>query len=219
VRAADVRRHDLVLDLGAGAGALTAPLSATGARVVAIEREPRLVPRLERRFASFPNVTVIEGDVLVTPLPRRSYRVVANIPFAITTALLGRMLDEPAPALRRADVIVQWEPARRVASSRPAHPRVLWWALSYELVVTRRLGRNCFGPAPRVDAAVLTARRRARELAPSPRERRALLALVTSCLEDSHAPVAAALRRAFSARQAARALRDGASRATRRSAL
>jgi 23S rRNA (adenine-N6)-dimethyltransferase len=96
VRSARVGPGDLVVDLGAGTGAVTAPLAATGARVLAVERDPAFVRRLARRFADRPAVRVVHADVRSVPLPRRPYAVVANLPFAVTTDLLRRLLA-PAP--------------------------------------------------------------------------------------------------------------------------
>jgi SAM-dependent methyltransferase len=94
VRSAGVGPDDLVLDLGAGPGALTLALARTGARVIAVERDPRLARRLERRTAGDAAVRVVEGDLRAVPLPHRPFRVVANIPFATGTDLLRRLLDE-----------------------------------------------------------------------------------------------------------------------------
>ncbi len=88
-----------MLDLGAGYGALTVPLARTGARIVAIELDPRLARTLARRFESQPLVTTVQADLRTVPLPRRPFRVVASPPFSLTTLLLRRLLDDPAPHL------------------------------------------------------------------------------------------------------------------------
>src|SRR5262249_30378923 len=107
---------DLVLDIGAGNGLISAALAHRGAVVQAIERDPALAARLRAKFATWPSVTVVEADVLAMPLPAEPFRVVANIPFGITTQILRRLLDEDG--LARADMIVQAEVARKRGTRR-----------------------------------------------------------------------------------------------------
>ena len=195
-----------MLDLGAGAGALTAPLVTAGAHVVAVERNSALAGRLRRRFSGA-SVTVLEDDVLDVPLPRRAYRVVASIPFSITTPLLGRLLDPPATCLDRAALIVEWGAGRRFCTVRPADPRILWWSARYELRIAGRIGAQSFSPAPRVNAAVLVAALRGSPLVP--RDEQAPFArLLAVAFETRRAPVAEALTPVFSRRQARRLVRD-----------
>jgi len=143
-----------VLDLGAGTGVLTRALARAGARVVAVELDPELASVLRARF---PNV--IEDDMLRVPLPREPFRVVANLPFDCTTAVLRRLLDARVP-LRSADVIVQWEAAAKRAAVWPSTRLGVEWGAWFELSVTRRLPRCCFAPPPSVDCAVLRIARR-----------------------------------------------------------
>ena len=157
VVAAGVRPGELVLDLGAGHGALTAELAGAGARVIAVELDRRAVARLHARFATHPAVTVVHGDLLRVPLPRRPYRVVANLPFATTSAALRRLLD-PRGGLARADLILQrgaavaWatEPRRRAPAARHA----------FDLRLGATIRGRRFVPPALVDAAILVATRR-----------------------------------------------------------
>ena len=98
----------LVLDLGAGAGALTRALADAGARVRAVELEPAAVRQLEARFGADPRVEVVAGDATVLQLPRESFAVVANLPFAAGTAILRRLLSDPSVPLVQLDAIVEW---------------------------------------------------------------------------------------------------------------
>ena len=162
VRAAGLRAGDLVMDFGAGTGALTGPLAGTGARVLAVERDAAFVRRLERRFADRPSVRVVHGDVRSVPLPRRSYSVVASIPFAVSTVLLRRLLG-PARGggpggFRGADLIVEWGLAARVAAGVPRDAEAAWWSARYDLDLRSRVAAGCFSPAPAVDAAHLSIR-------------------------------------------------------------
>ena len=104
IAAADVGPGDLVLDVGAGTGAITAQLLRRGASVVAIELHPRRLHELRERFAGRP-VTVVRADASDLRLPRRPFKVVANPPFATTTALLRR-LTGPSSRLDRASLIL-----------------------------------------------------------------------------------------------------------------
>ena len=105
--------------------------------MVAVERDARLASRLRGRFAHA-NVTVLEADLLDFPLPKRPYRVVASIPFGITTPLLGRLLDSPRSPLQRAVLVVQWGAAKGFSHGRPGDPRILWWTSRFELRIARR---------------------------------------------------------------------------------
>ena len=115
VRDAKVEPGDLVVELGAGAGILTAQLARRARGVQAVELDPVWAERLRRRFAGSERVDVIEADLVRVPLPAEPFRVVANLPFGETSRLLRRLLDDPATALARADLILQWEVARKRA--------------------------------------------------------------------------------------------------------
>jgi len=91
VSLSQVGPRDVVYDLGAGSGVLTAALARQSSRVIAIERDPALVRRLRRRFHDVPNVVVREGDILACRLPRSEYVIVANPPFDITADSTGRV--------------------------------------------------------------------------------------------------------------------------------
>jgi 23S rRNA (adenine-N6)-dimethyltransferase len=182
------RGGDLVLELGAGPGVLTAALAGTGARIVAVERDAAFAARLRRRFAQRP-VTVVEDDLRRVRLPRRPFAVVANLPFAVGTAALRRLLGGRDVPLRGADLLVEWGFARRLTRPVPRDAETAWWAARYELRIARRVPATAFSPAPRVAAAHLVIR--PREL-----DRRALpvlRALLTDAYRRPAAPLTAVL--------------------------
>src|SRR5215472_9581166 len=143
-----------------------------------------------------PGVTVVEGDALTTPLPREPFQVVANIPFGITTKILRRLLGDPSGMLRRADVIVQAEVARKRGT--PGRGTLLnaCWEPWFEFGVGQRIPRAAFRPQPRVDAAVLIVRRR-RDPLLDPAVQREYTDFVTRAFTDSHPTVASALSQAI----------------------
>ena len=176
VRGCGARDGRLVLDLGAGGGAITTALAATGARVIAVEHDPRLAARLQRRFDADPRVRVVHADLRTVPLPRRDFLVVASPPFALTTALCRRLLGDPAVPLAGAELILQQGAARWLASPRPRDAETAWWAARYELRLARTVSPDSFVPPPGVDAARLTIRPRAITRHPAAQHRlRALL--------------------------------------------
>ena len=165
VRAAGIGPGSLVLDLGAGRGAITLALAAAGARVVAIERDPRLAASLRRRVSGSSGgagrlpVTVVEADLRTVPLPRREFEVVANVPFSLTTALLRRLLTGPAVRLAGAELIIAWGAARWLTAV-PRDAETAWWAARYQLRLASRVPAASFCPPPGTDAAQLSVRPR-----------------------------------------------------------
>jgi 23S rRNA (adenine-N6)-dimethyltransferase len=153
---AAVRPGELVLDIGAGHGPLTAELVERGARVIAVELHPARVRHLHERFAGRP-VTVVQADALSIRLPRHPFRVVASPPYTITSPLL-RLLLAPSSRLTAADLVLQRAAVRRYTSGRAAESG--HWRRQWRLQVGRSLPRRAFRPSPRVDSAVLVVRRR-----------------------------------------------------------
>jgi 23S rRNA (adenine-N6)-dimethyltransferase len=160
VEQAGVGTGDLVVEIGAGTGLLTEALARRAGRVVAVECDPRLAERARARVAGVGNVRVLTGDALALPLPRRPFRVVANLPFGSTSAILRRLLGDPRIPLERADLVLQEQAARRYAVRRSGNPETVVWGAWYDLAAGRRLGPGCFRPPPRVGAVVLVVRRR-----------------------------------------------------------
>lgn len=166
VRDAGVSCDDLVVDLGAGTGRLTAELASAARRVVAVELDPQLTARLRGRW---PNVDVVHGDARTVELPREPFSVVANLPFHGTNEILRHLLDDPRVPLVRADLVVEWGVAAKRALPWPSTVNGVVWGAWYTTRVARRLARQAFEPPPNADAAVLVFERRAEPLVPTRR--------------------------------------------------
>jgi 23S rRNA (adenine-N6)-dimethyltransferase len=147
VAGSPVTRRDVVLDLGAGLGALTRPLAATGARVIAVELHPARAAALRREHADS-RVAVVELDLREFTFPGRPFRVVANPPYAGVNALVRRLLADRH--LLSADLVVA-EGAARGLLRQSAHVRL-----------GDRVPRHAFVNPPPVAARVLQIRRTGR---------------------------------------------------------
>jgi 23S rRNA (adenine-N6)-dimethyltransferase len=165
---AGVQPDELVVEIGPGAGALTLALARRGADVLAVELDPVWAERLRPRARECApgRVRVVHGDFLRFSLPRSPFRVFGSLPFGDTTAILRRLLDDPAQPLARADLILQWEVARKRSAEPPATLLSASWTPWWTFQLGRRIRASDFSPVPRVDAALLTVRRRQPPLLP-----------------------------------------------------
>jgi len=166
VEAAELTPEDIVLEIGPGLGALTRLLAERAGRVIAVELDQRLVEVLRQTAttkADLPNVEIIHGDILeMTPadLVRQhradlQYKVVANLPYYITSAILRHLLTaEVRPKL--IVVTVQLEVARRIIAD-PGDMSLL--AVSVQFYgrprIVARIKAGSFYPSPQVDSAVI----------------------------------------------------------------
>ena len=126
-------------------------------------------------------------------MPSRPFRAFGNIPFAVTTPILRRLLDDPATPLVRADLLMQLEAARRRAAVSPSTLLTLGWAPWWEFALVRRIGRLGFEPAPSVDAGLLVVTRREPALLPAV-DRGDYVRLLRSAFERGSWPVRRSLR-------------------------
>ncbi len=179
--AAHVMTGERVLEIGPGDGALTAELLSRGASVVAVEKDSRLIPVLREKFAkdiADKRLTLIEADALEfnpsdyqltdknpdapkeagTPTSRserRGYKLVANIPYYITGALLRKFLSEtPRPSLLV--FLVQKEVAQRIARDKKESLLSLSVKAYGSPRYIKTVPRGAFSPAPAVDSAILS---------------------------------------------------------------
>lgn len=163
VDACAVRRGDLVLEIGPGRGALTAPLLAAGAHVTAVELDDAFAERLAQVVPDAGSLTVINEDFLeldLASLPPGSWTVVGNLPYAVGTLILQKLLRWER--WKTATLMFQKEVALRVASGTGGADYGLL-ALSTQLradaEIVLELSPESFRPRPSVDSAVVRLRR------------------------------------------------------------
>jgi len=161
VKSAEVTKADAVLEVGPGLGTLTAVLAEQAGSVLAVEFDEILAIELPYRVPN-ENVEVVQGDILDFDLSRlpEGYKVVANIPYYLTSHLIRR-LCESKPAFSVAAILIQKEVAERVAA-RPGDTSMLSITAQYfcEVSLGREVPAKLFTPPPKVDSQVLVLKRR-----------------------------------------------------------
>jgi len=173
VDAASLTDADDVLEVGAGLGALTSRLHPLAGRVLAVEIDPSFMPCLEDRFGDLPNVTLFRGDILNHEVDKlldeflpgwrdRRRKVVANLPYYITTPILFHFWESDV-FFDRFVVMVQEEVAQRMVSvPGKSDYGVLSIAaqLYAETDLVHRVPASCFRPQPKVDSCIVRMRNR-----------------------------------------------------------
>lgn len=160
IEAAGVTKSDTVLEIGPGLGVMTTPLTKLAGAVVAVEADRVLGELLQRDRPS--NLVVENQDIMafdLTTLPK-GYKVVANIPYYLTSKIFRLLLESPNPASCMS-LLIQKEVAER-AVAKPGSMSVLALSVQYyaEAELVRVVERHKFWPAPKVDSAVLRLVRR-----------------------------------------------------------
>ena len=121
VQKAEISKEDTIIEIGPGIGSLTNELIANAKRVIAIELDANMVDILKSRFGIFKNLEIVYGDVLKTDINElikneKNVKVVANLPYYITTPIIMKLLEERLE-LKSITVMVQKEVAERICSS------------------------------------------------------------------------------------------------------
>jgi len=165
VRAADITKEDLVLEIGPGIGTLTQYLCESAREVVAVEIDRKLIPVLEDTLSSYDNVTIINQDILKVDIRAlvkernggRPIKVVANLPYYITTPIIMELFEQRVPLIS-VTVMVQKEVADRMqASPGTKDYGALSLAVQYysKPYIAANVPANCFMPRPNVGSAVI----------------------------------------------------------------
>jgi 16S rRNA (adenine1518-N6/adenine1519-N6)-dimethyltransferase len=160
--AAEIQPGDVVLEIGAGPGSLTRHLAVQARRVVAVEIDPLLIPLLRTTLSSFSNVSVVPGDILELPIEELvgsaapgDYKVAANIPYYITSAIVRRLMESNVPPSLMV-LTVQKEVADRICAP-PGKMSLLSLSVQYfgTPAIVGGIPAEAFYPVPKVDSAIV----------------------------------------------------------------
>ncbi len=164
VDAAELSPADTVLEIGPGIGTLTQGLAETGARVVAVELDKKLPAVLAETLKGYDNVQIVPGDILKLNIPEilelragERFKVVANLPYYITTPIIMTLLEQRLP-IERLVTMVQKEVAVRM-TARPGSKDYGALSIAVQYFTVPRMVMDvpprAFMPAPEVTSAVI----------------------------------------------------------------
>lgn len=149
---------ELVVEIGAGIGVLTEELLKAGARVRAIEFDARIIPLLTA-FVGAPKwegkLDIVEGNALDVPFPDEPYKVIANIPYHITSPLLRHMFLESARGPSSVSLLIQREVAERICDPEDRGLLTVVVSLFGKASIVRHVPPSSFLPPPAVDSSVI----------------------------------------------------------------
>lgn len=161
VDAAQVKKTDVVVEVGAGCGVLTRELAARAKKVCAIEIDARLFEVLSKELEGRKNLELVKDDCLAVPNTRfgkknGSYRVIANIPYSITARLIRKFLEE-CPQPSDMILLVQREVGERLCAT-PGHMSLLSLSAQYssDPKILFRVSPRSFYPVPEVESVVIS---------------------------------------------------------------
>ena len=161
IAAAEIDKDTEVLEIGPGLGTLTQYLAEAAKSVTAVEIDDMLIPILEKTLASYDNVRIVHGDILKQDVNElfggRPFKIVANLPYYITTPIIMSLLESKVPA-QSITVMIQKEVADRMKASPGSKDYgALSLAVQYysEPYLAANVPPNCFMPRPGVGSAVI----------------------------------------------------------------
>ena len=161
---AGIEKGDYVVEIGTGAGTLTEAILRAGAHVYTFEVDRRLEPLIQKNLADYSDYQLVFGDILnmkdagFAQICPHSFKVVANLPYYVTTPLIMRFLESTLPC-ESLTLTVQKEVGERICAKEgtPDYGAVTVSVQSYcDAAVTRIIDRRMFYPAPKVDSCILT---------------------------------------------------------------
>jgi len=155
IDAADLKKDDLVLEIGPGLGVLTIELAKRAKKVVAVEKDQKIAEILKETLKGLDNIEIIKADILKLDLDLSDYKIVANIPFYLTSFLIRRLLEsEKRP--KEIILIIQKEVAQRICAK---PPKMNLLAVSVQFfadpMIVSYLSKKSFWPQPDVDGAII----------------------------------------------------------------
>jgi len=166
IQAADLQPNDTVLEIGSGLGTLTKELAQRAKKVITVEKDKNLVLILRQELINFKNVKIIQGDILKiqklktsafakTSADKKNYKIIANIPYYLTSHLIKRFLKSKTPP-QEMTLMVQKEVGQRICAKPPKTNLLAVTVQFYaQPQIVSYVSRASFLPQPKVDSAII----------------------------------------------------------------
>lgn len=155
IAASDLSKKDIVVEVGPGIGTLTQELASRVKKVTAIEKDKKMCVILKEVLKDFNNVEIIEEDILKWSREFKKYKVIANLPYYITSSVIRKFLELSSPPDLMV-LMVQKEVGERIIASSP-NMSILSVAVQFyaQPKIIAKVSRTCFYPSPKVDSAII----------------------------------------------------------------
>jgi 16S rRNA (adenine1518-N6/adenine1519-N6)-dimethyltransferase len=205
-----IHASDTWIEIGAGHGEMTEFLAQRATRVIAIELDAQLAAGLRRCAAEWPNVTIVESDVLVADLAQlagtESFRIYGNIPYYITSPILHRIFALPRHP-KSAHLVMQLEVAERLVSP-PGHREYGYLSVATQFYsapqIQLKIPPGAFRPPPKVDSALVTLDFPGADAKLKMRDTSAFMDFVQLCFAQKRKTLANNLRAKFAKKKTSR---------------
>lgn len=162
LKSAKISKNDVILEIGAGTGNLTRGLTKKAKKVIAVEKDKRMIEILKENIQGFRNIEIVQGDILKIIEKEKlkidcSYKIVANLPFYLTSFFLRKIFEKPPGNLPSLMILmVQKEVAKRIVA---VPPKMNLLALSVQFFsypqILFYVSKDSFWPKPKVDSAII----------------------------------------------------------------
>ncbi len=158
IAVAELTKEDVILEVGPGLGTLTQELAKRVKKVIAVEKDAKMIEMLKENLKDYKNIEIIKGDILKfssSQLQASSFKVVANIPYYLTSPLIRKFLEDKNPP-EQIILMVQKEIAQKICAK---PPRMSLLSVSVQFYASPNIityvSKNCFWPRPKVDSAII----------------------------------------------------------------
>lgn len=155
ITSSDIKPSDTILEVGPGIGTLTTELAKAAKKVIAVEKDKIMIEILKETLKDFHNIEIVNADILHYAPQIKNYKIIANIPYYLTSPLIRKFLEEKNPP-SEIILMLQKEVAQRICAK---PPKMSLLAISVQFYadakIVSNVSKNCFWPSPKVDSAII----------------------------------------------------------------